>query len=181
MIHFLLIDPDLIGVDPAFGLVIQFWRNSPFSHMPKIISAFKKNKDTLEVNWRIVWYSVLIWFLAIVLSGFIILPWYYLALPIGVFLMTIFYFKKSEKTIKSGLWISLLWFTVISFLDFIEIIGPYFGNAEFYFSDFRVWLKYPLVLLMPVIYSLIWENMNIKKLNDRSFMKNPRFQNSLGD
>lgn len=52
---------------------------------------------------------------------------------------------------------------MIGILDFFEIIGPYFGNVAFYFSDFRNFLKYPLVLLMPVIYCLVLENINLKK------------------
>ena len=47
--------------------------------------------------------------------------------------------------------------------DFLEIIGPYYSNAQLYFSDFRNWLKYPLILLIPVIYSLILETRNLKK------------------
>ena len=121
----------------------------------------------MKLDWRIVWYSVVVWILGIIIGGFVLLPWFYLALPITIFGLTFFYFRNSEKTLKMGLWVSLFWFLIVAILDFLEIIGPYYFRVSFYFSDFRNWLKYPLILLIPVVYSLILEAANPKKQNLR--------------
>ena len=113
-------------------------------------------------GWRTVWYCVLIWLLSFLMSGFVVLPWYYLVLPIAVFWTTVFYFKKTQRTLQNGLLVSLFWFFVILGLNFLEIIGPYYSDLEYYFSDFRNWLLYPLILLIPFILGIIWENSNLK-------------------
>lgn len=113
-------------------------------------------------SWRMLWYSILIWTGAILVSGLAILPWFYLVLPLVIFWLTTFYFKKGQRNLKSGLYVALFWFGVVAFLDSLEIIGPYFGDALLYFSDFRNWAKYPLILLVPVVYSLFWENGRLK-------------------
>lgn len=117
-----------------------------------------RKKSRLTISWRDTWYSVVIWLLAIFVGGFVVLPWYYLVLPLVVFWTTIIYFGKSEKTLKVGLWCSLVWFFAVAALDFLEIIGPYYSNASLYFSDSRNLLKYPLILLTPVIYSMVLES-----------------------
>jgi len=133
----------------------------------------KSRKFQFKVNWRDTWYSVVVWLLAIAVGGFVVLPLYYLVLPLVVFWTTIIYFAKSEKqSLQVGLWCSLFWFFAALALDFLEIIGPYYSNAQLYFSDFRNWLKYPLILLIPVIYSLILETRNLKK--KKNFVTQPR-------
>lgn len=134
-----------------------------------------------RISWRITWYSVLIWFLAFAVGGLVILPWFYLVLAIVIFSATIFYFKRDEiiklfdsKRIRQrsdrifalGLSVSLAWFFVIIVLNILEIAGFYYFNFLFYFSDFRNWFLYPLVLLIPVVYSLILDN-NTKKSRKR--------------
>lgn len=116
-----------------------------------------------RVDWRLAWYSVVLWLLAIVVGGFVILPWFYLALPIVVFWLTTVYFKGAQVTLAMGLSASLFWFLVVAVLDFLEIIGPNFANTSIYFADFRNWLKYPLILLIPVIYSMIGESRLLKQ------------------
>lgn len=124
------------------------------------------NKEGIfRFNWRMTWYSVLIWLLAIVVGGFVILPWFYLVLPFVVFWLTIIYFRKEEKSLKMGLLISLFWFSTILILDILELAGPYYANLGLYFSDSRNWLKYSLILLLPVIYCLILENRKVKKVH----------------
>lgn len=122
-----------------------------------------KAKIALKIDWRLSWYSVMIWLLAVVVAGFVILPWFYLALPIVLLATTIVYFKRTDKTLAMGIWVSLIWFLVVAILDFLEIVGPNFGNLAIYFSDFRNWLKYPLILLIPVIYSMVLESENAQK------------------
>lgn len=112
----------------------------------------------MKVDWRVVWYSVILWLSAIVVGGFVILPWFYLVLPFVVVWLTMIYFKKTDKSLRVGLWVALVWFLIVVSLDILEIIGPYYMNAEIYFADFRNWLKYPLILLTPVIYSMVLEN-----------------------
>lgn len=113
------------------------------------------------------WYSVLIWLLAIAVGGFVVLPWFYLVLPVVVFWLTIIYFRKEEKSLKMGLLISLFWFSTILALDILELAGPYYANLNLYFSDPRNWLKYSSILLLPVIYCLVLENRNKKKVHRR--------------
>lgn len=124
----------------------------------KIYSNIKLNKKSFgfAINWRATWYSVTVWMLAIIVSGFVILPWYYLVLPFVVFWTTVVYFRNGEKTFQRGIWIALFWFFVVGLLDFLEIVGS--QNAFLYVSDSRNWLKYILILLIPVIYGLVQEN-----------------------
>lgn len=124
----------------------------------------KQPQGFIRITWRMAWYSVVIWFLAIATSGLVILPWYYLVLPLLIFWLTIFYFRRSDRSWRSGIFVSLFWFAVVAGLDFLEIIGLYYSNLGFYFSDFRNWLKYPLILLLPVIYSLVLENSHFGKI-----------------
>jgi hypothetical protein len=126
---------------------------------------FTENRMTL--SWRITWYSVLIWIVAIVIGGFVIMPWFYLVLPLCVLVITTIYFKKGDKTLKQGLWVAMMWFFVGVALDIFEIVGPYYMNAELYFSDARNWLKYPLILLIPFIYSIILEGARFKKTSKK--------------
>ena len=120
-------------------------------------------KAAAQFSWRIVWYSVLIWGLTFILAGFVILPWFYLVLPLVVFWTTVYFFRKSERTLARGLWVGLFWFFIIIILNFLEVIGPYYANFSLYFSDFRNWFLYPLVLLIPVVYTLVSENNKPKK------------------
>ena len=147
----------------------------------------KKNKLKLstfdaKINWRIIWYSVVIWLLAFAIGGFVILPWYYLVLPILIFWITINYFKKmpksTDKILTFGLWISLVWFFVIVVLTLAEIAGFYYFNFFFFFSDFRNWLLFPLVLLVPVVYSLILENKQSFSTNNKYKRSRRRKQDS---
>lgn len=142
-----------------------------------------------QVNWRITWYSVLVWFLAIVVSGFVILPWFYFVMPMVIFFSTIFYFKKpvmeifesrkrkrqADRIFALGLWVALFWFAIMVVLNILEIIGPYYANVLFYFSDFRNWFLYPLILLIPVVYSLILENARFLKRKKSRHAKFPNF------
>ncbi|HSX18840.1 MAG TPA: hypothetical protein VLE91_01760 [Candidatus Saccharimonadales bacterium] len=117
----------------------------------------KKQTFRLRVNWRSAWYATILWIMAVVASGFVILPWYYLALPLVIFSTTIVYFHKGDKTFSAGLWCGIFWFFTFAILDFFQVVGPYYSNASLYFSDVRNILKYPLILLVPVIYSLVME------------------------
>lgn len=115
----------------------------------------------MKIDWRLTWYSVVLWLAAIAVGGFVVLPWFYLALPLVVIFLTMVYFKKTDKSLAMGLWVAVVWFLIVVALDFLEIIGPYYMNAAAYFSDFRNWLKYPLILLVPVVYSLLIENRKL--------------------
>lgn len=117
----------------------------------------------MKVDWRIAWYSVVLWIAAIAIGGFVIIPWFYLALPLVVIWLTMVYFKKTDKSLRWGLWVALVWFLIVASLDLLEIIGPYYSNAAIYFSDFRNWMKYPLILLTPVIYSIFLENSHARR------------------
>lgn len=119
------------------------------------------------------WYSVLIWLLAIIISSVVIIPWFYLVLAVVILITTILYFKiinplqikrgrrkinERDRIFAYGLIVALFWFVIVSFLKFLEIVGFYYFDVTLYFSDFRNWYLYALILLIPVIYSLILEN-----------------------
>ena len=113
--------------------------------------------------WRNLWYSFVLWIAMFLLSSIIIMPWFFLALPFLVYWTTVIYFKKGDKSLNSGLWCSLFWFFAMLALDIVQIAGPYYFNVGLYFSDVRNILKYPLILLIPVIYSLIQEARILKR------------------
>ena len=138
----------------------------------KTMKTKKKNaklkfKKVGLINWRAAWYSVTVWFLGVIVWGFVILPWYYLVLPLVVFWTTVVYFKNGEMSFKRGIIIALFWFCAVGALDFLEIVGPNYKNLLLYVSDFRNWIKYILILLIPVIYGLILENRKIAKSPNR--------------
>src|SRR3989344_7395765 len=96
----------------------------------------KKSKPfQFKVGWRDIWYSVVVWLLAIAIGGFVLAPWYFLVLPLFIFWVTAIYFGKRDKNFSVGLWCALFWFFAVAVLDFVEIIGPYYSNAYLYFSD----------------------------------------------
>src|SRR3990167_827593 len=130
-------------------------------------------KQITKLNWRTIWYSVLIWLLAFIVAGIVIIPWFYFVLPISIILITIYYFKiidpfknnRGRKRLREkdrififGLAASLFWFLIITILNILQIAGFYYFDFFFYFSDFRNWYLYALILLVPVIYSLILED-----------------------
>lgn len=134
-----------------------------------------------KVDWRLLWYAVLIWFLTILVGGIVILPWVYPALLVLVVIATFYFFRKITRVKGSkriyrkskdgflvfGLWVSLFWFGAILALNLLQIIGPYYFNFFYYYSDFRNWFLYVLLLIVPVIYSLILENKGLSRKNKK--------------
>lgn len=132
----------------------------------------------VQVGWRALWYSTLIWLLGFALASIVVLPWFYLAAPILMFTVTVFYFKiinpfsvkrgrralaDHDAIFTFGLGAAIAWFVIISVLTFAEIAGFYYFNFLFYFSDFRNWYLLVLILLVPVLYGLILENSKLAK------------------
>lgn len=124
----------------------------------RLVRVRTRSTSGERLDWRVAWYSVILWLSAIIVGGFVVLPWFYLAMPLVVIWLTTVYFKKTDKSLRAGLWVSLVWFLIVAALDFFEIVGPYYMDANMYFSDSRNWLKYPLILLTPVVYSMLLEN-----------------------
>lgn len=139
--------------------------------------------DTLaKIDFRILWYAIILWVLAIFVGGFVILPWFYLILTILVFWLTVTFFKKGQipakiyrrrqdKIFTRGLWTSLFWSVAVLCLDLLVFVGFNFQSLVVYFSDPRSWFKYPLIILVPVIYSLLLENVERRILNQSNFGK----------
>ncbi len=135
-------------------------------------------KAGIKVSWRLLWYCVLVWLLTFLLGSFVVLPWYYLILPLVILLITVYFFDKTDqvrlilsKKVKKnndrifalGLAVSIFWFIVLLVLSLLSIANFYYFDFNFYFSDPRNWMLYPLVLLIPVVYSLILEDSIFRK------------------
>lgn len=129
------------------------------------------------LNLRIIWYSALIWVTAFLVGSFIFLPWFYIVLPLFILLLTVYYFDSKDavgNTIgyaslpaRQGLVVAITWFFTLVFISLLEIIGFYYFDFGYYFSDVRNWFLYPLVLLIPVVYGIILENGQTKKSKRR--------------
>ena len=121
----------------------------------------KETKKTSNI--RILWYSILVWVFSYIVALIVTIPWFYLVLPFIVFSTTIYFFKKTEKSLGAGLKASIFWFFTIVSINLLEIFGPYYADFGLYFSDLRNWFLYPLILLVPVIYSTVAENRRFSK------------------
>lgn len=119
---------------------------------------------TIRISWRDTWYGVIIWLTLWLTAGLVILPWYFLILPLIILWVTVIYFRKGDNSLQAGLSVSIIWFLIMAVLDFLQILGPYYDNAFLYFSDSRNWVKYPLLLLVPVIYCLVFEALKSKHI-----------------
>lgn len=135
------------------------------------------NVSKIRLNWRIVWYSVLIWLMGFLVAAIVIIPWYYLVITLTLALTTVYYFKIAkpfevkrgrrakrdrDKFFAFGLGAAIAWFTIVGFLTILEIAHLYYFDFFFYFSDFRNWYLLALVLLLPVVYGLLLENSQYK-------------------
>lgn len=138
-----------------------------------MLTARGKSK-IFVIDWRLLWYSTLVWLLVVLSSGFVAIPWYFFVLPVEVIIATVLYFKtpvnekykkrfNHETLFAQGLWVGTVWFLGILFLDFVEFINFDIQNFYVYLMDSRNFLKFPMVILVPVIYSLILEQQLNKK------------------
>lgn len=126
-------------------------------------------QNIFKLNWRIAWYGVFVWVVSLMLSGIVMLPWFYVVFPIAIFGVTALFFRKILRPNLSlrkarivffaqGLSVGLLWFASIFILDFLQLVGFDFANAAVYLLDPRNFMKYPIVILVPAIYGLLIEN-----------------------
>jgi len=134
-----------------------------------------------KIDFRIVWYSSLLWLVSTLIGGLVVLPWFYIFLAVFVFIMTVITFSKirvpkslyrrrQDKNLIKGLWIGLFWSAAILVLDFSEFNGFSVSTWRVYFSDSRSWFKYPLFILIPIIYALILENAKGENFSKTTFL-----------
>jgi hypothetical protein len=117
------------------------------------------------LNLRVIWYSTLIWVTAFLVSSFIFLPWFYIVLPLLILLLTVYYFDTKDiggSAAGFGLAVAIAWFFTIVLFSLLEIVGFYYFDFAYYFSDIRNWFLFPLVLLIPVVYGIILENRDTR-------------------
>lgn len=110
---------------------------------------------------RAAWYSFLIWLTSFLVSGFFVLPWYYLVLPIAVYIISSQYLRglcRKQEIFSHGLLVGFIWFLAVLFLDIVQIVGFDLSALYLNATDPRNFLKFPIVILIPVIYSLVLEN-----------------------
>jgi hypothetical protein len=121
-----------------------------------------------KLDWRLSFYCAFVWLQVVLISGFIVLPWYFFALPLAVFITTVIYFRipnnelyksrfNRETLFAQGLWLGFAWFFAILIMDFVEFVNFDLQNFYVYLLDSRNFLKFPVVILIPVIYSLVLE------------------------
>lgn len=133
-----------------------------------------RDLEIFKIDWRLCFFSAFVWLQVVLISGFVVLPWYYFVLPLAVFVTTVFYFKtptneryicrfNRETLFAQGLWLGFVWCVAIFMMDFVEFINFDLQNFYVYLADVRNFLKFPLVILVPVIYSLVLEQQLKKK------------------
>lgn len=129
----------------------------------------KNYQNIFKLNWRVAWYGVFVWLLSFILSSVVMLPWFYVLYPLAILFVTYLFFRKvayfkagvnwsGGHFFEQGLSIGFFWFMAISVFDFIEFVGLDFANAPIYFLDPRNFIKYPVVILIPIVYGLVLEN-----------------------
>lgn len=125
----------------------------------------------LKPSWRILWYCALIWILTFLVSGVVLLPWFYIILPLVVLLATVYYLDNKnvpgENLLAVGIGASIAWFFALILISFFEVAKFYYFDLAFYFSDSRNWLLYPVVLLVPVVYAIILDNGRVRRSKKR--------------
>lgn len=122
------------------------------------------------INFRAVWYAVIVWIFAFFTSGVVTAPLFYLVMPLLVLMCTVYYFdgewtKKNERDdfVKVGLGVAIFWFLFAGIFSFLEIVGFYYFDLAFYFSDFKNVYLFPTILIVPVLYGIILSNTKFKK------------------
>jgi len=125
-------------------------------------------------NFRAVWYAVIVWIFSFFASGVVIAPWFYVVMPLLVLMFTVHYFdggniKKStsDELVHYGLGVAIFWFLFAALFSFIEIVGFYYFDLAFYFSDFKNIYLFPLLLLVPVLYAIVLSNKKPKKCSKK--------------
>jgi len=124
--------------------------------------------NIFKVDWRLCFFSAFVWLQVVLISGFVVLPFYYFVLPLAVFISTVVYFRtpqselytsrfNRETLFAQGLWLGFAWFVGILVMDFVEFINFDLQSFYVYLTDTRNFLKFPVVILIPVIYSLVLE------------------------
>lgn len=115
-------------------------------------------KANFRLNWRLAWYSVLLWFVLAFVSSIAVFPWFYIAVPAVVFLATSLYFHGAgEGIFANSLKLGAFWFIAVFVLDFVMFVGFDLGNLYLYLVDGRSFLKFPIVILVPVLWGLLFE------------------------
>lgn len=132
-------------------------------------SKLENYRNIFKLNWRIAWYGVFVWVLSFVLSSLVILPWFYIVFPLAILAVVQFYLRKplgaglvrnrlKRAYFAQGLSVGFFWFFSILIIDYIQFVGLDFSGAGVYFLDPRNFIKYPIVILIPMIYGLVIEN-----------------------
>lgn len=127
----------------------------------------------MQFSFRAAWYAATLWILAFLASGIVVVPWFYIILPLLILGATVYYLddkriKKAQKKerdliLKYSLAVSVFWFLVALILSTLELVGLYYFDLSFYFSDFKNILLFPLVLIVPLIYGIMLSNVRPKR------------------
>lgn len=128
----------------------------------------------IHLSYKLVWYAAIIWLATFVISSTMVLPWSYLASAFLVFAASVFYVRGEagkynkrntgrDVIFEIGLFASIVWFGAITIISILEIAGFYYFDVGLFFSDIRNWILFPLILVMPVVYSLVLDGKKNKK------------------
>lgn len=141
----------------------------------------------MSFSFRTTWYALLVWIIAFLISGTIVVPMYFIVMPLVVLMLTVYYFdtaqlkkvkaKDRDLFIKYGIVGALFWFLVAGILSFVEMAGFYYLNVGFYLSDFKNLFLFPVILLTPVLYGIVLSNKMFRRKRKKrhQFLKAPAF------
>lgn len=121
-------------------------------------------KRYFKLDWRLAWYSALLWSLLVFVASLAVFPWFYLAVPAVVLLATSLFFRGTRRAIfAKSLRLSVFWFFTVLALDFVIFVGFDLSNLYLYLVDGRSFLKFPIVILVPVLWGLLKEQKARKR------------------
>lgn len=120
---------------------------------------FTTERTNFRFNWRLSWYSVLVWLLLALVSSLAVFPWFYLTVPSVVVLSTALFLRgdQSGDLFARSLKLGVFWFFSVFTLDLIMFVGLDPDNFYLYLVDGRSFLKLPVVILVPVLFGLLKE------------------------
>ena len=143
----------------------------------RIHSSRKSNGFRPNISFRAIWYLVLTWVFGFIIGSTIVLPWFYIILPLVVLLLAVYYLDRPTITVskkdlrdeifKAGLALSVVWFLGALIYSTFIVWEFYYFNFNLFFSDSRNWFMPAVFLIIPIVYSVVLANIKGRKRRKR--------------